>query len=57
MWIGIIAGWVGGTVALYALLIRSSKEPKRGECMDCRLMDCAECPQAANAGKVFKRAA
>jgi hypothetical protein len=44
MWMGLIAGWILGSTMLYAYLIATAKEPRRPECMDCRLSDCADCP-------------
>ncbi len=57
MWIGIIAGWVLGSVTFYTLLVRSAAEPERKECMECHLLDCAECPYVANSQEQLKRAA
>ncbi len=44
MWIGLIAGWILGSVGLYAYMIATAREPRRPECMDCRQTDCADCP-------------
>jgi hypothetical protein len=44
MWIALIAGWVVGSAVLYVYLVKSAREPRHGECMDCNLLDCAECP-------------
>ena len=44
MWIALITGWILGSATLYACLIATAKEPRRPECMDCRLSDCTDCP-------------
>lgn len=47
MWIPLLGVWVLGSVALYAYMVRSAREPRNPECMDCKLLDCAECPLLA----------
>ena len=47
MWICLLAGWVIGSAALYAYLIKTAREPRNEECMDCERLDCAECPLVA----------
>jgi len=44
MWIGFVVGWVIASIALYAYLAITAREPRQPECMDCRLSDCRECP-------------
>ncbi len=47
MWIGLLAAWVLGSIALYVYLVRTAREPVNQECMDCNALDCAECPLLA----------
>jgi len=57
MWIGLVAGWILGSAALYAYLIASAREPHNPECIDCRLLDCTDCPYLAEQKEASKRAA
>jgi hypothetical protein len=57
MWIGLVAGWIIGSAALYAYLIASAREPQNPECMDCRLLDCSDCTYLEEQRKTYKRAA
>ena len=58
MWIGILAGWIVGSAALYTYLVRTAKEPKQEECMECHRTDCADCPYMSEQTETqLKRAA
>lgn len=43
MWIAFAAGWILGSVSLYAYMVITAKEPKNNECMDCHVTDCSQC--------------
>ena len=59
MWIGLIAGWILGSVTLYIYMVVTAQEPIRPECLDCELTDCAGCPYALDTTEAasMKRAA
>ncbi len=59
VWIYLIAGWILGSVVLYAYLVRTAREPARPECMECGEMDCVDCPLLSNKAQesLLKRAA
>lgn len=57
MWIAVIAAWLIGSTAMYILLVKTAREPQKGECMECRLTDCAECPHASIDKEYIKKAA
>lgn len=58
MWIAACAiGWVIGCVSLYGFLVATAKEPVRGECVDCNLSECTNCPHAESSNVEIRRAA
>lgn len=59
MLFGLIAGWILGSVSLYAYLVFTAREPQHQECVECHLTQCAECPhlKASEESAPIKRAA
>ncbi|MCL5104433.1 MAG: hypothetical protein M1133_10015 [Armatimonadetes bacterium] len=57
MWIAFVAGWLLGSVTLYAYFVATAKEPQHEECMDCRLTQCDGCPYVGQSREELDRAA
>jgi hypothetical protein len=59
LWISLIAAWVLGSAGLYLYLVKTAREPRHPECMDCHKTDCAGCPVAIDSPEqgVFRKAA
>ena len=49
IWIAFAAGWVAGSVSLYLYMVRTAKEPRDPDCVECHLPECGECPYRAQA--------
>lgn len=45
MWVGMAIGWIVGCISLYAYLYATAAQAPDDKCFDCRLTDCAECPE------------
>jgi len=59
MWIALVAGWIVGSIGLYAYIVATAKEPRKAECFDCKLTECSECPYSgeSQSQQQLKRAA
>ncbi len=44
MWIAFAIGWLLGSIGLYIYLVKTAREPQRGECMECHRSECTDCP-------------
>jgi|GEM_PF-1477543 hypothetical protein len=55
MWYIISAIWIAATVAIYAYMVFTAREPQFDECVDCPLSKCDECPcQTAHETRVAR---
>ena len=54
-WLALAAGWLIGSISLYVYLVRTAREPRFEDCMDCDLPECTSCPILTGSREVSLR--